>query len=459
MSQSASKPADKGPADLPLAHGGRRHAALALYRYIGDALTDEVLRLVPAAGDAPSHGLLQVELPEWASDLGVGSPPAILVDPCCILPGEGPAHARCDWLSAAFLHLEGWLERSVEASSGPIQSYAFRLPGVWTQAYDHAFANRIGLLLRRSIARQLARDETELFGPLPEAAIILTHDVDALSKNLQLRIKTGIMAGATGLRHLAGGRISKAWRRFAKGLRFVASAASYDLFDDICAMEAQRGFRSIFFFADEAGRHGFKSWLIDPAYKAGKPPMRERIRQLRQTGWSLGIHPGYETWGDSARLALTRAEVSRAAGEDVRLCRQHWLRFAWAQTWKAQQEAGVAVDFTLGFNDRPGFRNGSALRYRPWDHDQQEPMLIEAIPTMFMDSHFYDYSSPDDPVAAMAPWIEEVLAVRGEASLIWHSQTMHPEYGWAGGYLALLDFLKARNAQVVSQIFPQAAPA
>jgi hypothetical protein len=427
--------------------GARRHAAQALRRYIGEGLTGEVLRLVPAAGEPPAHGLRLVELPEWASDLGVGSPSAIPVDPCCILPGDGPAHERCDWLSAAFLHLEGWLERSVEAASGPIQSYSFRLPGAWSPAFDHAFANRIGLLLRRMLARHVARDETELFGPLPEASIILTHDVDALGKNLQLRIKTGIMAGMTGLRHLAGGRLTEAWRRFSKGLRFAATSASYDLFDEICAEEARRGFSSIFFFADDTGRSGFRSWLIDPAYKAGEAPLRDRIRQLRQKGWGIGIHPGYETWRDSERLAATRAAVSDAAGGEVRLCRQHWLRFSWAQTWRAQQEAGIATDFTLGFNDRPGFRNGSALRYRPWDSQARGPMEIEAIPTMFMDSHFYDYASPEDPMAAMSPWIEEVLAVRGEASVIWHSQTMHPEYGWAGGYLALLDFLKARNVR------------
>ena len=59
---------------------------------------------------------------------------------------------------------------------------------------------------------------------------------------------------------------------------------------------------------------------------------------------------------------------------------------------------------------------------------------------------------PDDPAAAMRPWIDEVLAVRGEASLLWHTQTMHPDYGWGPGYLALLDMLRESGADVTGPI-------
>ncbi len=44
--------------------------------------------------------------------------------------------------------------------------------------------NRIALFLRRWAAREQGMSEEDLFDSLPKAEIILTHDVDAIAKNL-----------------------------------------------------------------------------------------------------------------------------------------------------------------------------------------------------------------------------------------------------------------------------------
>lgn len=65
-----------------------------------------------------------------------------------------------------------------------------------------------------------------------------------------------------------------------------------------------------------------------------------------------------------------------------------------------------------------------------------------------MDSHYYDYSFPEDITTAMTPWVDEIIAVGGEASLLWHVHTMHKDFGWGPGYIALLDLLASRGAVV-----------
>jgi hypothetical protein len=190
------------------------------------------------------------------------------------------------------------------------------------------------------------------------------------------------------------------------------------------------------------------TWLIDPSYRVAEPRVGTLLRKLTSKGWEVGIHPGVKTWDDSAAVAALKVKVAGACGRDVVLCRQHWLRFSWAATWKAQEQAGITHDFTLGFNDRSGFRNGAALAFHPWDRDTGQAMSIKALPTVLMDSQLYDYGNPPDVKAEQARWVDEVIAVGGEIALLWHVHTMHPEYGWGDGYRALLDLLVERQAQV-----------
>ncbi len=388
-------------------------------------------------------------MPDWAADLGVGCPPSLLVDPCCVIPGKAAAFERCDWLRAAHLHLSGWLERSVEDRSGPIQSYAFRLPGTWSPAYDHAWVNRIFLFLRRYAARQLGREDATLFGPKPQARFFLSHDVDALKKTVQLRLKATAMSGIATLRLLLGGQIRSALSRVRGAFEFAVTGSDYWLFDEVCAAEDKHGFRSMFMFADNTASRGPVPWLIDPSYKATEPRVASLIQNLHKKGWQIGIHPGFNTWQESAQIASVRDEVTAALDGPVTDCRQHWLRFSWKKTWSAQSRAGVKLDFTLGFNDRPGFRNGAALCHHPWNGETNRPQALKSIPTIIMDSHFHDYAFPEDPAAEMVPWVDEVIAVGGDASLLWHVHTMHDEYGWGPSYLALLELLAARGAAVV----------
>jgi hypothetical protein len=430
----------------------RLRAQAAGSRYLTSRTGHDVqLPTMPSARSPVEHRLVQVAMPDWAHDLGVGVQPSLLVDAACLTEGTGPAHERCDWLLAAFLHLDSWLERSWEARHGPIHSYAARLPAEWSSAFDRAWANRIFLFLRRWAARQAGLPDDALFAPLPKPRFVLTHDVDALRKTIQLRIKSSVMSAIATTRHMRNGQWRQALKRIRLAARYVVMPSDYRLLNRICEEEAARGFRSCYMFADNRTASGLSAWLIDPSYTVAEPRIGHEIRHLQASGWFIGAHPGFHSWNDASALAATRGFVSEAAGMDVRIVRQHWLRFSFANTWEAQHKAGFTHDFTLGFNDRAGLRNGAALRWRPARPDGSE-IGLEVIPTLLMDSHFYDYDAPQDPAAAMRPWIDEVIHVHGEASLLWHSQTMHDDYGWAPGYLALLDMLGKSGADVTGPV-------
>jgi hypothetical protein len=189
--------------------------------------------------------------------------------------------------------------------------------------------------------------------------------------------------------------------------------------------------------------------LLDPAYDILAPAMCTELRTLADGGWQIGLHQSTRAWADASAMRGERERLEAASGAPVSACRQHWLLFSWADTWRAQDAAGLRQDSTLGFNDRSGFRNSAALEIHPWDFSTEKPLSLRALPMVLMDSHLYDYQvlSDAERYDAMAGWLAEIRAVRGRASVNWHTHTITDAYGWGAGYRQLLQLL-ARGERV-----------
>jgi hypothetical protein len=315
--------------------------------------------------------------------------------------------------------------------------------------WRRAWVNRIALFLRRWAARELRQDEHGLFGALPEPEILLTHDVDAVRKTTAIRLKQTAFNAYNALRLAARGRPQAAFEKLSSAVRFFFSSPDYWHFDEIERAEEDARIKSCFYvYGGDPRRRSVRQALLDPAYDAREPRLAEKLRNLAAKGWQIGLHQSFDAWRDSARMAEEKLCVEGAARTRIAMCRQHWLRFGWRETWKAQQAAGLEIDATLGFNDRPGFRNGAALRFHPWDADGGAPLRLAALPMMLMDSHLYDYSEVPlpHPQAAMEPWLHEVRVVRGSATVIWHQHTLGADYGWRTGFDRALE-LAADNRE------------
>ena len=156
------------------------------------------------------------------------------------------------------------------------------------------------------------------------------------------------------------------------------------------------------------------------------------------------MHPGFESWDNPEALLAQKKSLEAASGVTISSVRQHWLRFSWAKTWASQESVGLTLDTTLMFNDKPGFRNASLLCWHPWNSVSGEPFTMQALPSMLMDSHFYDYLQLNDieRKEEMSLWIKECMAVSGEVAVLWHPHTLSNDYGWSSGFSQLLKLIK-----------------
>lgn len=387
--------------------------------------------------------MVWIQLPHWAQKCGIEGK--------LLIPQEADSGygdwQKVDWWLVSFLLLEGWHERLWENKYGPIHSYSNRLSGWDERVWDYAWVNRIALFLRRWVAYVSHKSESDLLGPLPQPEFIITHDVDAISKALPIRIKQCVFNLFNVARLIAGGDWRQAIIRFTQAIRFMFGSENWWTLDRLIEQEKRVGIRSHFNFFSDLRRKTFMRWLFDPGYSIYTKQLSCFIRKIHDEGWVVGLHPTFDAWQDSMLISAQRMSLESLLGAEVKTCRQHWLRFSWDWTWRAQSQAGICLDTTLMFNDRPGFRAAVATSWAPWNPTAGFAHNLSVLPTLLMDSHLYDYHqmTASERRTAIHDWLGEVRTVGGKIAIVWHPHTLTDDYGWTDGFNEIVDVIRGKT--------------
>lgn len=389
--------------------------------------------------------LTEIPLPEWGRNCGVDGVLLVPIEACF---SEKNNWEKVDWFLAAFLLFEAWHERLWEKEHSPIHSYSFKLKNWDCRVWDYAWANRIALFLRCWSAHILSRSENELFGNIPNANIVITHDVDALRKTMALRIKQTLFIIFNSLRNLFRGDLSTSSYLLKKACVFFFGKGNDWSFEDIINLEKEASITGIYNLYADVRRPNFVRWLFDPKYSVFDKVGKEMVAKLVGNDMDIGLHPSYDSWNSEEIIQKQKKVLEKAINRKVVICRQHWLRFSWECTWLLQQNTGLELDLTLMFNDRPGFRSAMASEWRPYNTNSGLAHKIKILPTIFMDSHFYDYTqmTREERQANIKRWLSEVFFVGGKVAILWHPHTLTDDYGWRDGFIDVLNMLKEANA-------------
>ena len=398
---------------------------------------------ITEAGELPPT-FSEIQLPEFASQYGTDGfllVPSHFCDSETIQKNDWK---QIPWLNVACWFMHGLAERSYESQFKTIHSYSFHLKDWDTRMWKRAWVNRIALFLRAWVIKEGLYSEEKL--PLPTPKVQLTFDVDAVKKTWPIRIKGGAFACFNTLKNLKAANWTNV-RNFAKkAFRFFFLNCRYDFLQEITDQLEKLNLQACFHVYALPKKNRLFLWLMDPGYKLSEIDPSWYIHKNN----IVGVHTSFDSWNQSNQLKMQREHLEAHISEPVQECRQHWLRFSWEDTWSCQKEAGFSMDTTLGFNDRPSFRNGTAFKVVPMSKDNQSSRSFNILPMVLMDSHIYDYEnhSPQKRLEEIDYWLEEIVQTRGQATVLWHPHTLSDDFQWRDGLQHLMKRIKEIDESV-----------
>ena len=250
-------------------------------------------------------------------------------------------------------------------------------------------------------------------------ALCLTHDVDRPYKRVQAVYRAVVDRDPSHLRALAPGH------------------EPYWTYDELLALEEDLGVRSAFYFLDEQSlwERPPREWLTLEAwrlyadrYSVTDPAIVDLIGRLDRGGWEVGLHGSYHSYREPERLRAEKARLESVLGREVLGGRQHYLNLEIPGTWRAQSDAGLRYDASLGSSSEYGFDGG----YQPFRPFADEP-LVE-FPLTLMEIALPDVESrPEHAWKECEALLREAREEGAVMTVLWHPRYFHdgdfPNFG------------------------------
>ena len=212
----------------------------------------------------------------------------------------------------------------------------------------------------------------------------------------------------------------------------------YDTFDYILETSQKYGCRNTLIFFPLMGDYGI--------YDKPASPHRNEFRQLLQhlSDYSkVGIHGSYYSAEEPARMEREIERLSDILHRHIVRNRFHFLRFNLPEAYRTLARLGIAHDYSMGFADVPGFRCGTctAVPFFDLNSDQESPLSMHPFAAMDTTFHTHMGLNTEETKAEMRKLVDEVRAVGGTFSCIFHNQNLCEDFDWKGWRTVYEDLL------------------
>lgn len=179
--------------------------------------------------------------------------------------------------------------------------------------------------------------------------------------------------------------------------------------------------------------------------KSLPPENKEFIYRIQRYSdkYAIGIHPSYKAAGDNEQLDNEIKLLESILSSDIKISRQHYILIDFPTTYRALIKAGITHDYSMGYPEKIGFRAGTSRSFKWYDLENEEITSLLIHPFQIMDVSLKNYMqlSPEEAVNATGIIIDNVKAVKGNFTLIWHNSSFSDLHGWGGWKEVYTDIL------------------
>jgi peptidoglycan/xylan/chitin deacetylase (PgdA/CDA1 family) len=263
--------------------------------------------------------------------------------------------------------------------------------------------------------------------PLKGPGVVLGHDVDHPSSSIRWhgRERLRKVGGDLFRRRDVGLAVRRA-SSFLPGASAVSRFDPYNTYSFLMQTSEAAGLRSTFFFLAKDTEIPYGSrYRLDDGWAA------RLVAEIAERGHHIGLHGSYDSSNDAGRLREERVLLEHACrglppGVLRRTVRQHYLRQHPGDTWRAQVEAGLIEDESLGFADAIGYRAGTARSFPAYDLANHRQLPLRIKPLHVMDGTLLEYMSLDETEAfsMVAAMSGRTRTFGGDFSILWHNSTL-----------------------------------
>lgn len=351
-----------------------------------------------------------------------------------------------DLIASTFLWISGWQEYVTPArdAHGRVP-YAVSL-AARTETADRPVVDGYRTLLERRLRESGVQVRVRKWSGR-DWALCPTHDIDYLKKwrpgILYREFVQNLIFDRRGM------PLRSRLQRASQGVRQMAAEDPYR--GAILRMHQQvrrRGGTATYFL--KAGGDD----PHDVPYALTDPFLTERIREMREDGFEVGLHPSYLAYDDGVMLEAEARRLSRAVGESVTTLRHHYLRFDPVRTPPIHDALGMQIDSTIGFAEHEGFRRGTCLPFQLYDLASDGPLDTWEMPLAMMDSALFNRRQLELSAAVDVSRTLAVACRRYGGALVglWHN-VLGDELeapGWDKHFERMLDYAVENRAAITS---------
>ena len=191
----------------------------------------------------------------------------------------------------------------------------------------------------------------------------------------------------------------------------------YDVYDIEKQLCKQHQLQAIYFFLTSDRTQ------YDRNISPRSPYFSELVQKLKSYA-SIGLHPSYHSENKND-IIVEKKTLEEKGQVKIQSSRQHFLKVKFPDTFRKLIAAGITDDYSLGFYDRIGFRNGMAIPFPFFDVANNETTELMLHPLLMMDSAAVQELGMEEKYQkGISQVLQEVKTVGGEMIALWHSNFM-----------------------------------